>query len=64
MFNTAKPGYEKARRDNVHLNYKERNQAPKQNKNRHIIWFNPPFNKNVATDVTNRFLNLLYNHFL
>ena len=30
---------------------------------RNITWFNPPFSKNVKTNVGKKFLNLLYNHF-
>ena len=30
---------------------------------RNIIWFNPPFNKNVTTNVAKRFLNLIDQHF-
>ena len=32
-------------------------------RNRNIIWFNPPFNKNVATTIGRYFLNLLDKHF-
>ena len=32
-------------------------------RNRNIIWFNPPFNKNVATKIGRYFLNLLDKHF-
>ena len=31
----------------------------KRNRNRNIIWFNPPFSRNVTTNVAKRFLNLL-----
>ena len=30
---------------------------------RNITWFNPPFSKNVATNVGNYFLNLIKKHF-
>ena len=29
------------------------------NRNRNIIWFNPPFNKDVSTNVAKKFLDLL-----
>ena len=32
-------------------------------RNRNIIWFNPPFSKNVATKIGRYFLNLLDKHF-
>ena len=35
----------------------------KRNRNRKIIWFNPPFSKNVSTNIGRKFLNLLDNHF-
>ena len=31
----------------------------KQNRSQSIIWFNPPFSRNVITNVAKRFLNLL-----
>ena len=35
----------------------------KRNRSHNIIWFNPPFNKNVSTNAAKRFLNLLDQHF-
>ena len=35
----------------------------KRKRNRKIIWFNPPFSKNVSTNISRKFLNLLDNHF-
>ena len=35
----------------------------KKNRTRNITWFNPPFSKNVKTNVGKKFLNLLDNHF-
>ena len=35
----------------------------KRNRSRSIIWFNPPFNKNVYTNVAKRVLNLIDQHF-
>ena len=32
-------------------------------RNRNIIWFNPPFSKNVATKIGRYFLNLLDKYF-
>ena len=54
VFNSAKPEYEKALKDsgykNVKLNYKARKeQRKKNNRNRKLIWFNPPYSKQVST---------------
>ena len=35
----------------------------KRNRNRNIIWFNPPFNKNVSSNIAKSFLQLLDKHF-
>ena len=45
--------------DNMESNY---NNNPRK-RNRNIIWFNPPFSKNVATKIGRYFLNLLDKHF-
>ena len=34
-----------------------------RNRSRNIIWFNPPFNKNVSTNVAGQFLSLINKHF-
>ena len=39
------------------------NQKTTTQRKRNIIWFNPPFNKNVATKIGRYFLNLLDKHF-
>ena len=35
-----------------------------KNRRRNILWFNPPFNKNVSTNAAKRFLNLMDKQFL
>ena len=45
--------------NNMDSNY---NNNPRK-RNRNIIWFNPPFSKNVATKIGRHFLNLLDKHF-
>ena len=60
--------YEKAIRENgyknVSLIYTDKKDIKqKRNRSRNIIWFNPPFNKNVSTNVAKRFLNFLDQHF-
>ena len=60
VFNMSKGESEKAIREsgykNVSLVYTDKKDI-KQNRNRsrNIIWFNPPFNKNVSTNVAKRF---------
>ena len=56
--------YEKALREsgykNVSLIYTDKKDVKqKRNRSRNIIWFNPPFNKNVSTNVGKQFLNSL-----
>ena len=46
------------------LNYKARKeQRKKNNRNRKLIWFNPPYSKQVSTNTAKRFLNLMDLHF-
>ena len=64
----SKGEYEKALREsgykNVSLIYTDKKDAKqKRNRSRNIIWFNPPFNKNVSTNAAKRFLNLIDQHF-
>ena len=68
VFNSAKPEYEKALKDsgykNVNLKYgAQKERRKKNNRNRKIIWFNPPYSKQVSTNIAKRFLNLLDQHF-
>ena len=60
--------YEKNLREsgykNVSLIYTDKkDKKQKGNWARNIIWFNPPFNKNVSTNVAKRFFNLIDQHF-
>ena len=57
----SKGEYEKALREsgykNVSLIYTHKKDIKqKRNRSQNIIWFNPPFNKNVSTNVAKRFL--------
>ena len=38
-------------------------QQPRKNRQRNIIWFNPPFSKNVKTNIARSFLKLIDTHF-
>ena len=41
----------------------EQPKKSKRNRQRNIIWFNPPFSKNVSTNVGQKFLKLIAKHF-
>lgn len=45
------------------LKFKPKTQKPTRTRKRKIIWFNPPFSKNVNTNVAKQFLNLIDKHF-
>ena len=42
---------------------KQANNQNKRNRTRNIIWFNPPFSKNVSTSIAKTFLKLIDKHF-
>ena len=52
---------------NIKLEYSDKQKRSAQNSNpkrkRNIIWFNPPYSKNVRTNVTYKFLALIDKHF-
>ena len=66
-FDQAAPPYQKALDESGYrytLNYEPN--APTKRKNRqrnNILWYNPPFSKNVSTNIGHRFLALVDNHF-
>ena len=76
-FDSAKPDYQKALRSSGynqelsfcqnHKNNSHRNDNPNNKqqlkKKRKIIWYNPPFNKNVKTNIGKSFLKLIDEHF-
>ena len=72
LFNKAKPHYESALKQSGHdeeLTYTERKkpvthtvQDGRKNRQRKIIWFNPPFSINVQTNIGREFLNLVSKH--
>ena len=70
VFSEAKYAYEEALAASGfkdQLEYTPQEQTPgekrKRKRQRRIIWFNPPFSKNVATNVGRRFLQLMKKHF-
>ena len=63
-FNDAAPQYQEALRNSGYvyeLKFKPKQQttARQRNRQRNIIWFNPPFSKNVSTNVGKEFLKLV-----
>ena len=73
LFNEAKPHYESVLKKSGHdeeLIYTERKkpvthtvQNSRKNRQRNIIWFNPPYSMNVQTNIGREFLNLVSKHF-
>ena len=43
--------------------HKEEQNTQKRKQSRNMIWFNPPFSRNVSTNVAKTFLDLLLKHF-
>ena len=68
LFSTAAPIYNAALEN---AGYTERvkydgeinESKPPRNRKRNIIWYNPPYNKSVSTNIGRVFLNLLDKHF-
>ena len=73
LFDKAKQHYESALKQGGHdekLMYTERKkpatrnaQSDRKNRQRKIIWFNPPYSMNVQTNIGREFLNLVSKHF-
>ena len=65
IFNKAKTEYENALKTSGHTADLEfnPNRPKKRNRKRNIIWFNPPFNKNIKTNIGKTFLKLIDKHF-
>ena len=65
IFNEAKDVYQKALKENGYTS--ELKFVPKKNekrnRKRNIIWFNPPFSKNVETNIAKKFLQLIDKYF-
>ena len=48
----------------MNLKYRARREHRKENnRNRKVIWFNPPYGKQVSTNIAKRFLNLQDQYF-
>ena len=68
MFDQAKVEYEEALKNsgykNQNLTFKRiQEKKTSRNRSRNVIWFNPPFNKNVETNIAKLFLKLIDKHF-
>ena len=68
VFDLATPPYQEALRKsgydfNLEFQPPASNQNKKLNRQRKISWFNPPFSKNVQTNIGKQFLNLLDKNF-
>ena len=69
IFDKAAPPYQEALKKsgfNYKLNYEPQSQLSSKNKNkrqRNIIWFNPPFSRGVATNIGQKFLEILDKNF-
>ena len=65
VFNRAKREYETALEESdlkTELKFNKKGKKTR-NRKRNIIWFNPPYNKNVVTNIAKLFLQLLDKHF-
>ena len=66
VFNKAKPQYDKALEKSgfkEKTTYTPHSEKNKKNRPRKIIWFNPPYNKDVKTNIGNIFKKLIETHF-
>ena len=69
MFEKAKPLFQQAIEKsgyNYQLKFEPKTDKPpnrKKNRKRNILWFNPPFNYTVTTNVAKEFLSLIYQCF-
>ena len=67
IFKETVPYYDEAlKRSGYNHNFvytPKKNTGQRRNRKRNIIWFNPPYNNNIATDIGKQFLNLTKRHF-
>ena len=65
VFNRVKQEYESALRESGYKTDLKFNKKGQKNRNRkrNIIWFNPPYNKNVINNIAQTFLRLIDKHF-
>ena len=61
-FDSAAPPYQEALRKsgyNYNLNFDPQPSKDKRSRQRNILWFNPPYNANVATNIGHTFLKII-----
>ena len=70
IFDTAKTEYEQALGNSGHNeklayeeNLGERKDSKTKHRKRNIVWYNPPFNLSLKTDLGRKFLKLIQKHF-
>ena len=69
IFNNSKQVYEKALKESgftENLEFDKTNtgtERTRRRRKRKIIWYNPPFSKNVQTNIARSFINLVKKHF-
>ena len=66
IFHKATPYYEEALKRsgyNHEFKYKPNKNQQRNKRRRKIIWFNPPYNKNLTTNIGRFFINLVKKHF-
>ena len=66
IFSEAAPPYEKAISEagyDIILKYNPNKKTKQKNRKKNIIWYNPPYCKDLATKVGHYFLKLLDKHF-
>lgn len=58
---TVKPYQEALKRSghNYNLHFNPQPPKPKRTRSRNVIWFNPPYSANVATNIGQKFLNII-----
>ena len=62
----VKSVYESALKDSGHfssMSYNSNTQNARRNRNRKVIWFNPPYSQNVKTIIGKLFIKLVRKHF-
>ena len=65
-FDKVKSVYESALKDSGHfssMSYNSNTQNARRNRNRKVIWFNPPYSQNVKTNIGKLFIKLVRKHF-
>ena len=65
-FNKVKDVYQKALKDSgfdEEINFKAPNQRRRHTRTRKTIWFNPPYNAAVETDIGRKFIAIVKKHF-